>query len=454
MDGGFVRKLTRRSTNITPRKEVSLKDNLRNASVRERIGRKLPASRQSFSNVPIELPLIPQSRLNSTVTCFQDKASAEVAGFDAIAQVQAVPLTSQIVIKQFGNYLSKYELGEIIEYRDVHFFAMKANKIKSNSKENNFGFDNENSDYRVVIGDHLAYRYEMQQIIGKGAFSQVVLCFDHKFKEPVAIKIIRNQPRYLKQGRIEVKILSDLKSQSNETHTVTMLDSFVFRRHLCISFETLGINLYEQLKLNSFHGLPLPFLKTLSRQLLTCLKTLDEKNIIHCDLKPENILLKQGQRANIKVIDFGSSCYINEKVHTYIQSRFYRAPEVILGVGYSKAIDMWSFGCILAEMHLGRPLFPGESEIELLMYIAEVKGMPGEAVLEKAAKNKCFFEGGQLKLVGNLKTKKKISGIKGMLKRIDPQLYDFLDKCLEWDPEKRITPIQALNHEWLTAEQL
>ena len=83
---------------------------------------------------------------------------------------------------------------------------------------------------------------------------------------------------------------------------------------------------------------------------------------MHCDLKPENIMLKQPNKSGIKVIDYGSSCMHNERIYTYIQSRFYRAPEIILGIPYTSAIDMWSFGCILAELYTGFPLFPGESE--------------------------------------------------------------------------------------------
>jgi len=91
---------------------------------------------------------------------------------------------------------------------------------------------------------------------------------------------------------------------------------------------------------------------------------MDDHNIIHCDLKPENILLRKKNKSGIKIIDFGSSCFGDKRVYTYIQSRFYRSPEVIFGLEYSTAIDMWSFGCVLFELYTGDPLFPGESESE------------------------------------------------------------------------------------------
>ena len=117
-------------------------------------------------------------------------------------------------------------------------------------------------------------------------------------------------------------------------------------------------------------------------QILHALKVLKEHNIIHCDLKPENILLKDHKISEVKLIDFGSSCFEDQKVYTYIQSRFYRAPEIMLGIPYTTAIDIWSFGCILAELFMGSPLFPGNDENEQIMFIMEINGIPPNEVLK------------------------------------------------------------------------
>jgi serine/threonine protein kinase len=98
--------------------------------------------------------------------------------------------------------------------------------------------------------------------------------------------------------------------------------------------------------------------------MLQALKFMRDENIIHCDMKPENILLKSKDKSGIKVIDFGSSCFSDQRIYTYIQSRFYRAPEIMLGIPFTTAIDMWSVGCILIELYIGVPIFPGESEFE------------------------------------------------------------------------------------------
>lgn len=110
-----------------------------------------------------------------------------------------------------------------------------------------------------------------------------------------------------------------------------------------------------------------------AKQIIISLRVLADSNIIHCDLKPENILLRHPKRSAIKLIDFGSSCRDKKTVYTYIQSRYYRAPEVILGTRYDVAIDMWSLGCTLVEMHTGEPLFGGQDEADQMKKI--VRGL-------------------------------------------------------------------------------
>lgn len=210
----------------------------------------------------------------------------------------------------------------------------------------------------------------------------------------MAVKIIRNKKRFHGQALIEVKILQRInqeRQQASAAGIVKMLDNFYFRNHLCITFELLDINLYEFVKLHQFRGHSLKLVRHMAAQILAAMQVMERLRIIHCDLKPENILLcdegmvtdtpDSWSGARLQIIDFGSSCYVHERVYTYIQSRFYRSPEVILGIEYGMAIDMWSLGCILAEMYTGVPLFAGENEHEQLACIMEVMGVPPRAVL-------------------------------------------------------------------------
>ena len=140
-----------------------------------------------------------------------------------------------------------------------------------------------------------------------------------------------------------------------------MKSSFVFRGHSCITFEILHKNLYEFLKEHQFSGFSHDLIRRFAIQILQSLTFFKKNAIIHCDLKPENILLKEENKSGIRVIDVGSGCFEEKQLYTYIQSRFYRAPEIILGIRYTPAIDMWSFGCIMVELFTGFPIFPGES---------------------------------------------------------------------------------------------
>lgn len=164
-------------------------------------------------------------------------------------------------------------------------------------------------------------------------------------------------------------------------NVIHIQDYVIFRKHLCMSFELLSMNLFEFLKINDFNGFDHNLVRRFAIQLLYALKYLKQLEIIHCDLKPENILLKEENKSGIKIIDFGSSTFIDEKVYTYIQSRFYRAPEIMLGIPYTTAIDMWSLGCIMAELYIGYPIFPGESENDQMSRIIEMCDVPPPEVL-------------------------------------------------------------------------
>ncbi|KAL9611459.1 MAG: hypothetical protein Q9167_003896 [Letrouitia subvulpina] len=355
--------------------------------------------------------------------------------------------------------LNIFERGEIVDYRDIYFCGThdaKKHVGDLNAESTNFGYDDNRGDYNIVPGDHLAYRYEMVDILGKGSFGQVVRCVDHKIGTLVAIKIIRNKKRFHQQALVEVDILQKLRDwDPQRKHSmIEFTQSFYFRGHLCISTELLGMNLYEFIKCHDFRGFSLKLIRRFAKQLLNSLTLLKHHRVIHCDLKPENILLTHPARSEIKVIDFGSSCMENEKVYTYIQSRFYRSPEVILGMTYGIPIDMWSLGCILAELLTGYPIFPGENEQEQLACIMEVFGPPEKHLIEKSTRKKLFFDSlGKPRLTVSVKGKRRRPSSKTLqqaLKCEDEAFLDFITRCLRWDPERRLKPDEALRHEFIS----
>jgi dual specificity tyrosine-phosphorylation-regulated kinase 2/3/4 len=145
-------------------------------------------------------------------------------------------------------------------------------------------------------------------------------CWDHKNKEAVAIKILKNWKKLHKQGKIEIKILETLRDSDheNQKNIVRIKSNFTFRSHVCIGFEMLSLNLYQFIKNNDFQGFSMALTKRFSIQVLEALDYMHMFSIVHCDLKPENILLVKPNKSQIKLIDYGSSCFELERFYTYI----------------------------------------------------------------------------------------------------------------------------------------
>lgn len=305
-----------------------------------------------------------------------------------------LPLPYNKAISIFSTVLSKFELCEMAEYDEIYYIGLKANKIVPDANLKNYGFDDIHTQYAIVPGDHIRYQYEILEVLGAGSFAQVIKCWDHKSQKEVAIKIIKSHKKFTKPSETEVKVLSYLKKEAEKRSSfnfVNILACFQFRKHLCLVFELLSFTLYDLLKANSFKGFSSGLIRRFCIQLLQALSILKQSKIIHCDLKPENVALINPYESAIKLIDFGSSCFENEKIYYYIQSRIYRAPEVILGVPYTCAIDMWSLGCILVELSIGTPLFISENEEDQLNAIMEVLGNPPVSLVDNGLKSKKFL---------------------------------------------------------------
>ncbi|KAJ1672033.1 dual specificity protein kinase yak1, partial [Coemansia sp. RSA 25] len=356
----------------------------------------------------------------------------------------------------------------------------------------NDGFDNKNSDYILyvndVIGEKDGHQFLILEMLGSGTFGQVVKCQNTKTGELVAVKVIKNKPAYYKQSMMEVQMLSLLNSKydiNDQHHILRLKESFVFRNHLVFVNELLSINLYDLLKQNQYQGLSTNLVRVLVQQILDAMIVLKQAEIIHADLKPENILLEDMEKPVVKVIDFGSACFEWQTSFTYIQSRFYRSPEILLGLPYSSRIDMWSLGCIVAELYLGLPLFPGSSEYNQLSRIIDLLGLPPANMLERARRTDEFFnylgpgtwdlksmvqyarehntEEKQSKRYFNATTLEELITTYPIRRRMTEAeqqreyqsrfaLIDFLRGLLHLDPDKRWSPQQAAMHPFITGE--
>ncbi|EEC42920.1 predicted protein, partial [Phaeodactylum tricornutum CCAP 1055/1] len=365
----------------------------------------------------------------------------------------------------------------------------------------NDGVDNVEGNLIIFENDTISVPHQnihvIQRLLGQGTFAQVFGCLHVQSGRSVAVKIVKNKPAYTRQATVEIDVFRALQedmttegAQGSE-YILRLLCFFMYRSHLCLVFEMLGLNLYEVLKRRQFRGLPLSLVHQIVKQSVEGIKEFSRKNIVHCDLKPENVLLISNEVVeSIKLIDFGSACFEGYPSHTYIQSRFYRSPEVLVGLPYDSAIDMWSLGCVAAELFLGLPILPGVHEHDQLGRIEEMISRVPAWMLEQGAKTSKFFikspasgfsslhfkrnyiaslsrddiqkQGGIEKLEkkpGNKYFKRKrlsdILTLHGQNTQKEdqdllPAFVHFLYGLLDPDPWKRTTAFQALHHPFLT----
>lgn len=287
-----------------------------------------------------------------------------------------------------------YERGEIIRKQQLYFVPQGIERnLNIKNYQNNFGFDDANGNYIIVEGDHINYRFEVLKMLGNGSFGNVIMSKDHKYSSRlVATKIIKNDLNWSLQAINEIKMLRLLNEKETNENILKYYDHFNFRSHMCIVTELLSINLYSLLEVSQFRGFSLNIVQSITKQILNGLQYMHRLNVIHCDIKPENIMIQlphlpQVGTFVVKIIDFGSSCLSNEISFTYIQSRFYRAPEVIIGANYTEGIDVWSLGCVIAELFTGVPLLPGKNEIEQVGLILELFGAPKSTTILRLRKS-------------------------------------------------------------------
>ncbi|CAD8068490.1 unnamed protein product [Paramecium sonneborni] len=349
------------------------------------------------------------------------------------------PLLVDQFIKLYN--LSKSETSELTGLKQVYYY--KPSKISS---------EGPNGDYLANTKDHIRYQYEIIKQIGQGSFGQVYEVLDHKTKNIFALKIIRNSDNLKKQAQVETKILLTIqeKDPMNIQAIVKLQDHFIFRGHQCLVFEKLDCTLFDMLKQQLFRGFDYETLKKITYQIVKGLNFLRQCNIVHCDLKPENIMISDIQQKVVKIVDFGTGCFEGDQFFTYIQSRYYRAPEVFFGLNYAYEIDMWSLACVIAELHTGKPLFPGENEIEQFHLIMEVIGSPKPEFALKCPRKKIFFDelGYPKKTIKQYRKPKSIN-LNELLKTTEEDLVDFIQKCLVWESELRMKPNEAIQHPWI-----
>ena len=282
--------------------------------------------------------------------------------------------------------------------------------------------------------------YNAQKIVGNGTFGVVFKAQIAESGETVAIKKVFQDKRYKNR---ELQILKEL----NHPHVTNLRHAFYTQGdssdevYLNIVMDYIPGNLYEIIKYyrQSKHKVPNVLIKLYSYQIFRSLAYIHGIGICHRDIKPQNLLVNPSTHL-LKLCDFGSAKRLqpNEPNVSYICSRYYRAPELIFGATfYDCAIDVWSAGCVIAEMILGEPLFLGESALDQLVEIIKIMGTPTQSQILQMNPNSEEFRLPQIKAQTWAKVLKNAS---------DPGLLDLISKVLVYNPKERLKPMEAVAH--------
>ncbi|KAK4920574.1 serine threonine protein kinase CMGC group [Elasticomyces elasticus] len=357
----------------------------------------------------------------------------------------------------------------------------------------------DDDDGHYIVEDNTTFtdRYDIVRLLGQGTFGKVVEAYDKRKKTRCAVKIIRSVQKYRDASRIELRVLSTLalNDKTNRNKCIHLRDAFDFRNHICIITDLLGQSVFDFLKSNGFVPFPSSQIQNFARQLFTSVAFLHDLNLIHTDLKPENILLVHSayqtftynrnipssthttQRSarqrrvlldsEIRLIDFGSATFDDEYHSSVVSTRHYRAPEIILQLGWSFPCDIWSIGCIIVEFFTGDALFQTHDNLEHLAMMESVcNGKIEPKTIRQVVANSRgssqnnaskFFLRNRLDYPNQETSKQSKKYVKGMKHLHDfipnttpfnRQLLDLLRKIFVYDPKQRITAKQALKHPW------
>uniref|UniRef100_A0A3P9IDD2 Protein kinase domain-containing protein n=1 Tax=Oryzias latipes TaxID=8090 RepID=A0A3P9IDD2_ORYLA len=276
--------------------------------------------------------------------------------------------------------------------------------------------------------------------LGEGTFGKVAKCKNLSTNKDVAIKIIKNG--FDNAGENELKALIEIsKLDADEYNLVKCVDVFLYKSHVCIVFEILDQSLYDFLEDRRFRPLFVQEIRAIAWQLLIALKGLKSINLVHCDIKLDNIMLvnQDSKPFRVKLIDFGLASKTKDiPTGTRLQNICFRAPEVILGLPLDERLDMWTVGYVLALLYTGFCIHPWDSEYNIIRAMVEMQGMPDSELIDQGLYTNRFFT----RTEENSKIMTEVE-----------QLIDLLKQMLEVDPNKRISPNDALRHPFFKLEK-
>ncbi|KAK8377391.1 hypothetical protein O3P69_013787 [Scylla paramamosain] len=286
-------------------------------------------------------------------------------------------------------------------------------------------------------------RYTMLSPVGSGAYGQVCSAMDKKTNTKVAIKKLARPFQTHIHAKRTYRELRMLKHMDHE-NIIGLLDVFTpsttFKDFQDVYLVTplMGADLNNIVKTQKLTDDHVQFL---IYQVLRGLKYIHSAGIIHRDLKPSNIAVNED--CELKILDFGLARPTESEMTGYVATRWYRAPEIMLNwMHYNQTVDIWSVGCIMAELLTGRTLFPGADHIDQLNKIMKLVGTPRQDLVDKLSSDEAR---NYIRSLPHMRKK----DFRQVFRGANPLAVDLLEKMLELDSERRITAVQALAHPYL-----
>jgi len=333
--------------------------------------------------------------------------------------------------------------------------------------------DDEDGHLSYKLGDIIeneTQRYKILATLGEGTFGKVVKVKELNTDQVLALKIIKNVDKYREAAKLEVNVLEKLQEKDPQgKHLCAKMTSwFNYWGHMCLIFELLGLSVFDFLKENNYHPYPLDQVRHIIYQLCHSVRFLHECRLTHTDLKPENILftssdweitynarkrkdVRKVKSTEVRLIDFGSATFDWEHHSKVVSTRHYRAPEVILELGWAQPCDVWSVGCIMFELYLGFTLFQTHDNREHLAMMEKILG-PFPQGMSRRTKTK-YFNSGKLIWDEHSSAGKYVRENCKALKKYQQadteeheQLFDLICAMLTYEPAERIGLDQVLRH--------